>query len=277
MPDDQNKRQPFEIVPIKRVDVYESVLAQLNALLTESGMEPGDRLPPERELVEKLGVSRVSVREALRALESMGKIEIRPNARSFLVHPNGNALVNQLRAVAPVDRAFLGHLIDVRAAVEDRVVALVAGRSGADLSAVRGALERSGTSLRESGEPGSLNLSFEAALAREAGNPLLAEMQRSVHHLLADRGYGKGIYRRMLRARGIPHTIPEHSDHRQRRAKRVGRPLLFEADLYAKRNVAERCVNRLKQWRGIATRYEKRAANYRAMVLIASLMIWLAP
>jgi transposase len=77
--------------------------------------------------------------------------------------------------------------------------------------------------------------------------------------------------------RGIPHTIPEHSDHRQRRAKRVGRPLLFEADLYAKRNVAERCVNRLKQWRGIATRYEKRAASYRAMVLIASLMIWLAP
>ena len=183
MPDDQNKRQPFKIVPIKRVNVYESVLAQLNALITESGMEPGDRLPPERELVEKLGVSRVSVREALRALESMGKIEIRPNAGSFLVHPNGNALVNQLRAVAPVDRAFLEHLIDVRAAIEDRVVVLVAGRPGADLSAVRVVLERSGASLRESGEPGSLDLSFEAALAREAGNPLLAEMQRSVHHL----------------------------------------------------------------------------------------------
>ena len=180
MPDNQNKRQPFEIVPIKRVDVYESVLAQLNALITESGMEPGDRLPPERELVEKLGVSRVSVREALRALESMGKIEIRPNAGSFLVHPNGNALVNQLRAVAPVDRAFLGHLIEVRAAVEDRVVALVARRPAADLSAVRDVLERSEADLRESG---SLDLSFEAALAREAGNPLLAEMQRSVHHL----------------------------------------------------------------------------------------------
>ena len=94
--------------------------------------------------------------------------------------------------------------------------------------------------------------------------------------LLADRGYGKGIYRRMLRARGIPHIIPERKDHRQRRAKRVGRPLLFDADLYAKRNVVERCVNRLKQWRAIATRYDKRAINYRAMVVIASLMIWLA-
>lgn len=183
MPGGRGKREPFEIVPIKRVDVYESVLAQLNGLITESGMESGDKLPPERELVEKLGVSRVSVREALRALESMGKIEIRPNAGSFLLHPNGNALVNQLKSVAPVDRAFLGHLIDVRAAVEDRVVALVAGRPGADLSAVRDVLERSEADLRESGEPGSLDLSFEAALAREAGNPLLAEMQRSVHHL----------------------------------------------------------------------------------------------
>jgi transposase len=94
--------------------------------------------------------------------------------------------------------------------------------------------------------------------------------------LLADRGYGKGLYRRELRTRGIPHTIPEErSDHRQRRAERPGRPLSFDADLYARRNVVERCVNRLKQWRGIATRYEKRAVNYRAMVVIASLMIWL--
>jgi DNA-binding FadR family transcriptional regulator len=77
----------------------------------------------------------------------------------------------------------LGHLIEVRAAVEDRVVALVTRRPAADLSAVRDVLERSEANLRESGEPGSLDLSFEAALAREAGNPLLAEMQRSVHHL----------------------------------------------------------------------------------------------
>ena len=92
-------------------------------------------------------------------------------------------------------------------------------------------------------------------------------------HLLADRGYGKGLYRRTLRARSIPHTIPERSDHRRRREGRPGRPLGFDAELYARRNVVERCVNRLKQWRAIATRYEKRAVNYRAMVVIASLMI----
>lgn len=94
--------------------------------------------------------------------------------------------------------------------------------------------------------------------------------------LIADKAYGKGVYRRMLRARGIPHTIPERSDHHRRRTGRPGRPLRFDSAIYAGRNVVERCVGRLKQWRAIATRYEKRAVNYRAMVMIASLMIWLS-
>lgn len=51
--------------------------------------------------------------------------------------------------------------------------------------------------------------------------------------------------------------------------------MAFDKTVYARRNVVERCINRLKQWRGLATRYEKRAVNYRAMVVIASIVIWL--
>ena len=80
----------------------------------------------------------------------------------------------------------------------------------------------------------------------------------------------------MLRRRGIRHTIPERRDQRERRAGRPGAPPGFDLDIYRKRNVAERCVNRFKQWRGIATLYEKWAVNYRAMVVIAALMIWLS-
>ena len=50
----------------------------------------------------------------------------------------------------------------------------------------------------------------------------------------------------------------------------------FDAQRYRGRNVVERCINQLKQWRGVATRYDKRALNYRATVTIAALMIWLA-
>jgi transposase len=81
-----------------------------------------------------------------------------------------------------------------------------------------------------------------------------------------DKGYRYPRCRRILRGRGIRCTIPMRSDQRRRR---------FDPDAYRRRNVVERCVGRLKQFRGIATRYEKRAANFRAMVVIASLVIWL--
>jgi transposase len=93
--------------------------------------------------------------------------------------------------------------------------------------------------------------------------------------LLADKGYSYPTCRRLLRRRGIPHTIPERADQRARRARRPGRPLAFDPEAYRRRNVVERCVNRLKQWRAVATRYETRAANYRATVVVAALMIWL--
>jgi transposase len=95
-------------------------------------------------------------------------------------------------------------------------------------------------------------------------------------HLIADKGYSYPRCRALLRQRGIPHTIPERSDQRERRARRPGRPLAFDRERYRRRNVVERCFNRLKQWRGVATRFEKRADNYRAMLILASLMLWLA-
>jgi transposase len=94
-------------------------------------------------------------------------------------------------------------------------------------------------------------------------------------HLVGDKAYSYPTCRRLLRRRGIPHTIPQRSDQRARRTGRPGRPLAFDRERYRGRNVVERCFNRLKQFRAVATRYDKRADNYRAMVVIASLLIWL--
>ena len=93
--------------------------------------------------------------------------------------------------------------------------------------------------------------------------------------LIADKGYSYPRRRRLLRERQIKHTIPERRDQRAQRVARPGRPLVFDRSIYVRRNVVERRINRLKQWRGLATRFEKRALNYRAMVVIASHFIWL--
>lgn len=96
-------------------------------------------------------------------------------------------------------------------------------------------------------------------------------------HVLGDKGYSSKAIRAWLRQRGVGHTIPERTDqirNRLRRGSRGGRPPAFDKQLYKQRNVVERCFNRLKQWRGIATRYDKTAESYQAAVALASLLMW---
>lgn len=64
--------------------------------------------------------------------------------------------------------------------------------------------------------------------------------------------------------------------HRARRGSHGGRPTVFDRDAYKQRNTVERCINRLKQWRGIATRYEKTAKIYLAGLHLAGIFLWSA-
>ncbi|MFE0928958.1 IS5 family transposase [Streptomyces mutabilis] len=95
--------------------------------------------------------------------------------------------------------------------------------------------------------------------------------------VIADKAYSSRGFRAYLRRRGIAHTIPEKADqrrHRLRRGSRGGRPPGFDRETYRRRNLVERCFNRLKGFRGIATRYDKTATSYEAAVSLASLLLW---
>lgn len=93
----------------------------------------------------------------------------------------------------------------------------------------------------------------------------------------ADRAYSSRAIRTHLRQCGIKAVIPERRDqiaHRQRRGTRGGRPPAFDCTAYKIRNTVERCIARLKQWRGIAMRTDKLASHYEAAVYIAAIFIW---
>lgn len=96
--------------------------------------------------------------------------------------------------------------------------------------------------------------------------------------LLADKGYSARRIRNHLRDRGIKAVIPQPSDqqaNRKRKGSAGGRPPAFDPVLYQRRNLVERCFNKLKQFRAIATRFDKLASRYRSGVLLASLILWL--
>ena len=102
--------------------------------------------------------------------------------------------------------------------------------------------------------------------------------RKRLDHLTADKAYGSKANRRSLRAREIPHTIPERDDVRASRARkgsRGGRPPNFNPDRYKTRNQVERGFGRLKNFRAVATRYDKLKDRYAATVTIASIVIWL--
>lgn len=96
--------------------------------------------------------------------------------------------------------------------------------------------------------------------------------------LAADRAYGNGAVRDYLGRRGIRHTIPEKTDSqaaRLRKGARGGRPPGFDEDRYKKRNTIERAINRLKQSRAVATRYDKRGYVFLGTAIAAAVAIWL--
>lgn len=82
-----------------------------------------------------------------------------------------------------------------------------------------------------------------------------------------DKAYNSDKIRRYLRRRGIRLTIPR-KDNERRHGK-------FDKSVYRQRNQVERCFNRLKQYRRLATRYEKQAENYLTMLTLASIIMWL--
>ncbi|WP_414738883.1 IS5 family transposase [Mycobacterium nebraskense] len=93
-----------------------------------------------------------------------------------------------------------------------------------------------------------------------------------------DKAYSSRATRAQLRRRRIVAVIPEPSDqiaHRKRRGARGGRPPAFDAEDYKRRNVIERSFNIVKQWRGLATRYDKLAIVYRAAAVLRAVTIWL--
>ncbi|ROR37870.1 transposase [Kitasatospora cineracea] len=94
----------------------------------------------------------------------------------------------------------------------------------------------------------------------------------------ADKAYSSRDNRNHLRKRGIKAVIPEKRDqaaNRKKKGSRGGRPVGHDTELYKERNTVERLINRLKAWRGIATRFDKTSESYLAGLHLRASMIWI--
>src|SRR2546427_9440852 len=119
----------IELGPIKSTRIYEEIVRQVKQLIAEGRLKSGDRLPPERDLAEKFMVSRTSVREALRALQSRGLIDIRAGEGAFVRDVSVETLIEPLALVILPHREAVGELFEARRILEPAIAALAARRA----------------------------------------------------------------------------------------------------------------------------------------------------
>lgn len=170
---------------VRRVRTHEQVLTQIEEQILEGRLQIGDRLPSERELVEMLGVSRNSVREALRVLESMGIIDAHVgtgrDSGSRVAGRSTEALGNLLRLHLALAQFRLGDLIDVRIELER----LAVGRAAAEADA--GELAELRALTEEMTRPGldrerfhDIDSEFHVRLARASRNAVAADLMQAL-------------------------------------------------------------------------------------------------
>lgn len=168
--------QASSLGPIEHNPLYEVVAARLRDFIDVEGLEPGDRLPPERELAERLGVSRTSVRQALTALRVTGLLDIRQGAGTYLKRSPAD-LVSSLAAAVAEAETDHPMIWEVREAIEVQAARLAATRrTRADLDDMSHALTMMAQSVDAGGDGLDGDRLFHRAVVRAAHNPLLTQL-----------------------------------------------------------------------------------------------------
>jgi len=115
-----------EIAPVR---LYESAIEQIMDLIKNKKLKPGDKLPPERKLAEKLSISRGSLREAFRVLESRGLIKTKPGGGRFIREIRGNGHNNTENVILSLEKSSILELLEAREMFEVKIAEIAAQRA----------------------------------------------------------------------------------------------------------------------------------------------------
>ena len=194
--------------PVTVTRASSPIADQIRAAILSGRLEQGQRLPPERELAEQFGVSRVTVRDALRALEAMGLITVRVGARggAFVTVPTG-ALMGQamsdmmlMQAISPAD------IVEARLIVELGTVTIACARvSDEDVERLRELHTRAERELAAKTYTRALSWDFHALLAHATHNAAIDGLTQSFRSSLS-----MHPIRTREGARAFARTVEEH-------------------------------------------------------------------
>ncbi|MDO9377285.1 MAG: FCD domain-containing protein [Nocardioidaceae bacterium] len=172
--------------PVARPRLYEQVAQQIVTWVDEGGLSVGDRLPPERELAQSLGVSRATVSQALVALEVVGLVAVRHGDGAVLLDPaaaSAAKVVESLRARA----RRMPEIIEAREALETKLASLAARRrTDDDLHDIDAALDAMEADVDAGGRGVEGDERFHAAVTRAGHSALLASLMGEISEMVRE-------------------------------------------------------------------------------------------
>jgi GntR family transcriptional regulator, transcriptional repressor for pyruvate dehydrogenase complex len=170
----------FNRISVGRIS--EVIVEQIRLLIRQGQLKPGDRRPPERDLCEQFGVSRVTIREALRMLETSGLVDIRVGARggAFLTAPTSNRVSEGITDLLTMSVISAADVTEARMILEVGIVPLVCQRANQqDLADLEKICERSKEALRAGDYTMDMSLEFHARMAQATHNPAISMLVES--------------------------------------------------------------------------------------------------
>ncbi|TDQ54465.1 FadR/GntR family transcriptional regulator [Actinorugispora endophytica] len=223
-------------VGTERMPVTQRAIERIKAMIADGSLQPGQRLPTERELAVEMGLSRSSMREAIRALTTLGVLEARHGAGVYVTALRPGDLLETFSVLAEVSRGqTLLEVLQVRRMIEPAATALAAARATeAQLDELSAVLDRMGEG-DSVGETVTADLTFHQAIVAMTGNATLA----AVNDGLSSRTFNARVWRGHREA-GVTARLREDHD-------RIHRALLAR-DPDAARAAATMHVLEVENW-----------------------------
>jgi GntR family transcriptional repressor for pyruvate dehydrogenase complex len=172
---------------IKRAKVSDEVAKQIKALISEGKLKPGDRLPPERELIKQFGISRPSLREALKSLGTMGFLEVKQAKRTYVKSVTSERMQGPLSLLIQTDTQKIYDLIEVRKAMEAWGAYYAAQRaSEEDIERLEKILKEMKQAIEQDQPWEKEDADFHLAVAQATHNIIQIHLMSTIYDLLKE-------------------------------------------------------------------------------------------
>jgi GntR family transcriptional regulator, transcriptional repressor for pyruvate dehydrogenase complex len=165
--------------------VFEGIVEYFRDQMAQGLLRPGDRLLPERELSERLGVSRHSLREALRAMEMLGVVDVRTGQGAFVRAPDFHAIALFLGIALSLQPSVFDRVTEARIAIECEAIRLACERADTnDLALIKEALCQIPRQLADADRGGDTDFQFHTMIVRAAHSPVILFVYEALEALL---------------------------------------------------------------------------------------------